>query len=565
MRPNAMYEDKIIAALKVHVPGEIKLEIPPDPKLGDFAFACFSLAKEFKKSPVQIASELVQKIKKPAGVEKIVATGPYVNFFLSASRVGNKIITDILTQKKKFGSSNVGKGKKVAIEFSSPNIGKPMHFGHLRGTIIGNALSLIHEFTGHEVIRLNYLGDWGTQFGALMYAYTKWGDEKLLKKEPVKHLYELYVKFNDQKKKNPSLQDFARELFAKLEAGDRHALKLWKEFKDCTLKEFERLYKLMGVSFDNYNGEAHSAKMVEEAITLVEKKKLTELDQGALIVRLPGYEMPMMLRKSDESSTYASRDIATIMDRVEHIKFDTLIYVVGHEQALHFQQLFTLARLLGFNKRFVHVANGLYLSPEGGKMSTRAGKTIFIAGVIDDLIELAEKIINEKNPALKNKKKIARDGGIGALFFGDLMNDCSKDVIFDMRRILAFEGDTGPYLMYTHARAASIVDKAKSLKLKPDHEVSAELLIHPAEIRVIKLIAGFSTAINVALLQYKPHILAQYLLEFGRAFNEFYHACPCFSEENKDIKLARLALIEASRQVIENGLQLLGISAPHEM
>src|SRR3989344_5156736 len=269
-----MYKDQIIAALKVYVTGEIRLEIPPDPKLGDFAFACFSLAKEFKKSPVQIASELVQKIKKPAFVEKIVAVGPYVNFFLNSSGVGAQVIADVLAQKKKFGSSLLGKGKKVAIEFSSPNIGKPMHFGHLRGTIIGNALSLIHEFTGHEVIRLNYLGDWGTQFGALMYAYTKWGDEKLLKKEPVKHLYELYVKFNDQKKKNPSLQDFARELFAKLEAGDRHALKLWKEFKDCTLKEFERLYKLMGVTFDSFNGEAHAAKSTDAAIELVQKKKL---------------------------------------------------------------------------------------------------------------------------------------------------------------------------------------------------------------------------------------------------------------------------------------------------
>ena len=565
MRPNAMYEDKIIAALKVHVPGEIKLEIPPDPKLGDFAFACFSLAKEVKKSPVQIASELAQKIKKPVSVEKIVATGPYVNFFLSSSEVGAQVIADVLAQKKKFGSSNVGNGKKVAIEFSSPNIGKPMHFGHLRGTIIGNALSLIHEFTGHNVIRLNYLGDWGTQFGALMYAYTNWGSEKLLKKEPVKHLYELYVKFNDQKKKNPALQDFAREWFSKLENNDKHALKLWKEFKESTLKEFLRLYKLIGVTFDSFNGEAHAAKSTDAAIELVQKKKLAEIDQGALIVRLPNYEMPLMLRKSDESTTYASRDMATIIDRVEKIKFETLIYVVGHEQALHFQQLFALAHLLGYHQNFIHVANGLYLSPDGGKMSTREGKAIFMEDVINELIELAQKIINEKNPDLRNKKKIAQQVGIGALFFGDLMNDCSKDVVFDIQRILSFEGDTGPYLMYTHARAASIIDNAKSQKLKPTKKVKTELLAHPSEIRLIKLISAFSSAINGALLQYKPHILAQYLIEFGRAFNEFYHACPCLSEENKELKLARLALIEASRQVLENGLRLLGISAPREM
>ncbi len=557
-----MFEQEIIKALKKSVTGDIVLEVPPDSSLGDYAFPCFSLAKEMKKSPAQIAQELAKSMHMPEIVAKITATGPYVNFFLDPAKVGKRILSEILAQKKKFGSSDVGDGKTAAIEFSSPNIGKPMHFGHLRSTVIGHSLSRLHEFAGYKVIRLNYLGDWGTQFGKLIYAYLTWGDEKKFNECPIKHLVELYVKFNAEAEKDPKLDDAAREWFSKLEKGDKQALSLWSKFKHHSLDEFRKIYDILGVVFDSYNGESFYAPKVEAAIELVQKKKLAEIDQGALIVRLKGHEMPMMLKKSDESTTYASRDVATLLDRIETLKFDTIVYVVGHEQALHFKQLFDVMKLLGHKKEFVHVAHGLYLNPEGGKMASRTGQMVFMEDVIAETVGLAKKTIEEKNPELKDKSEVARFVAVGAIFFGDLLNDRMKDVVFDVKRILSFEGDTGPYLMYTHARAASITRKVKQ---KPSKDADTFLLQDPTEQRVLKLLAKFPNAVSSALKEYKPHILAQYLIEFGRAFNEFYHKCPCMQEKDKDLQKARLSLIEASRQVIENGLCLLGITAPSEM
>jgi arginyl-tRNA synthetase len=557
-----MFEHEIIDALKKVVKGEISLEVPPDSSLGDFAFPCFTLAKSMKKNPVEIAKEIAKSVPMPDVVAKITATGPYVNFFLDPAKVGKYLISDILAKKEKFGSSGEGGKKIVGIDYSSPNIGKPMHFGHLRSTVIGESLARMHEFAGFKVIRINYLGDWGTQFGKLIYAYLQWGDKKAMEVCPVKHLVELYVRFNEHAEKNEKLLDYAREWFAKLEKGDKEALSLWSKFKHHSLDEFRRIYDLLGIKFDDYNGEEYYSKKVEDAIALVQKKNLAELDEGALIVRLKGYEMPMMLRKSNESTTYSSRDIATLLDRVENLRCEKVIYVVGHEQALHFKQLFDLFHLLGLKKEFVHVAFGLYLSPEGGKMATRKGKTVFMEDVLSETIALAKKTIEEKNPELKNMDEIARKVAVGAIFLGDLLNDRVKDVVFDIGRILSFEGDTGPYLMYTHARAASILRKVKR---KPSKDADFSLLKDPAEQRVIKLLSRFHCAINDSLLQYRPHILAQYLIEFGRAFNEFYHKCPCMQEKNKNLQLARLSLIEASRQIIENGLRLLGIEAPFEM
>lgn len=544
------------------VKGEVVLEVPPDSSLGDYAFPCFTLAKELKKNPIEIAKDLVKTVHMPEVVSKITATGPYVNFFLDPAKIAKRVITDVLKQKDKFGSSDVGKGKIVAIEFSSPNIGKPMHFGHLRSTVIGQSLALLHEFFGYKVIRLNYIGDWGTQFGRLIYAYLEWGDKAKLDECPIKHLVDLYVKFNEHAEKDPKLLDHAREWFSKLEKGDQEATGLWSKFRHYSIDEFRKIYKLLNVEFDSYDGESFYAPKVDAAIDLIENKKLSVLDQGALIVRLKGWEMPLMLKKRDESTTYASRDVATLIDRIDALKFETILYVVGHEQSLHFEQLFALMKLLGYKKNFVHVAHGLYLSPEGGKMSTRKGKAIFMEDVLDETITLAKKTIEEKNPELKNKDEVARIISVGAIFFGDLFNDRIKDVVFDLQRILSFEGDTGPYLQYTHARAASILRKAK---IKPSKDSDVFLLQDPSEQRVIKLMAKFSGKLEDSLKQGKPHILAQFLIEFGRAFNEFYHKCPCIQEKNEDLQLARLSLIEASRQLLENGLRLLGITAPSEM
>ncbi|MBW3016339.1 arginine--tRNA ligase [Candidatus Woesearchaeota archaeon] len=555
-----MFEKEIVAALKKKVK-EVSLEVPPDSALGDFAFPCFTLAKEMKKSPAQIAEELAKTVELPDIVSKVTATGPYVNFFLDPAKVAKVLFSDILKKKDKFGSSDLGKGKTVCVEFSSPNIGKPMHFGHLRSTVVGQSLSLLHEFMGFKVIRLNYLGDWGTQFGKLIYAYLNWGSSEHLHACPIKHLYDLYVKFNEHVEKDEKYQAFAREWFNKLENKDQQATSLWAKFKHYSVDEFRKIYELLGVTFDCYNGEAYYSRKVDSALALIEKKKLSEVDEGALVVRIPGYEMPLMLKKSDESTTYASRDVAALIDRIDEFNFDSILYVVGHEQSLHFEQLFKLMKMLGFEKTYVHIAFGLYLSPEGGKMATRKGKAVFMEDVLEETIALAKKTIEEKNPDLKNKDEVARSVAVGAIFFGDLLNDRVKDVVFDLKRILSFEGDTGPYLMYTHARAASILKKAKFKSKSFD----ASLLQEPSEIKVIKLLSKFSSRVEDSLKQYKPHILAQYLIEFGRAFNEFYHKCSCMGEKDKSVQVARLTLVEASRQVIENGLRLLGISAPGEL
>jgi len=560
-----MFDQEIVSSLQKSVKGEIKLEIPPDSKLGDFAFPCFSLAKEFKKAPAQIAQDLANSIEKPGIVARVTAAGPYVNFFLDSSKVASRVISAVFTNRKMFGAADVGKGRLAAIEFSSPNIGKPMHAGHLASTLVGQSLSNLHEFHGFKVVRLNYIGDWGTQFGKLIHAYLTWGDEKELEKDPIKYLVQLYVKVSEEAKKDPKTAEAAREWFAKLEKGDQMAMSLWSKFKHYSIDEFRKIYAVFGIEFDNYNGEAYYAPKVESAIELLEKKKLAELHDGALIVRFEGHEMPMMLRKSNGSTTYASRDVATLLDRIETLKFDTLLYCVGHEQSQHFVQLFDLMRKLGHDKNFVHVANGLYLMQGGGKLSTREGHTIFVEDMLADSIALAKKTIEEKNPQLKEKDKVARQVAVGAIFFGGLLNDRAKDTVFDLDRFLSFEGDTGPYLMYSHARASSVVRKAREQSLHPSAECDFAKLTHPSEERVVKLMAQFGQRSKEALAEYKPHVLAQFLIEFARAFNEFYHACPCLSEEDANLKRARLAFIEASRQVLENGLRLLGITAPFEM
>jgi len=560
-----MFEHEIIAALQKSVKGEVRLEVPPDAKLGDFAFPCFSLAKELKKAPQVIAQDLAKSMHRPEIVREITAEGPYVNFFLDTTKVAKRVVERVFAQRKEFGASEKGKGRLAAIEFSSPNIGKPMHTGHLPSTLIGHSLGRLHEFHGYRVVRLNYLGDWGTQFGKLIHAYLTWGEKEKLEKEPVKYLVELYVKVTEESKKDLAHAEAARGWFAKLEKGDQMATGLWSKFKHYSVDEFRKMYAMLGIEFDSYNGEAYYAPKVESAIELLQKKGFAQLHDGALIVRIDGFDVPMMLKKSNGSTTYASRDVATLLDRIETIPFDVLLYCVGHEQSMHFQQLFSLMRKLGHGKNFVHVANGLYLLEGGGKMSTREGRTVFVEEVLNEAIALAKKTIEEKNPQLKRKDEVALQVAVGAIFFGGLLNDRAKDTVFDLNRFLSFEGDTGPYLMYTHARASSIITRAREFGLEPKASADFFVLKHPAEERVVKLMARFGQKTLDALNEYKPHVLAQYLIEFGRAFNEFYHACPCLSEPNEDVKRARLALIEASRQVLENGLRLLGITAPFEM
>jgi len=560
------FQDELQAFLKKELKADIPLEVPPDPKLGDFALPCFPLAKQLKKAPPLIAKELAGKLKKPAFIDRIEANGPYLNFFLKKTLLAEKTLLDIEYQKDKYGTSDEGKGKTIAMDYSHPNIGKPFHFGHLRSTVIGNSLYRMLVSQGYRVIRLNYLGDWGTQFGSLIAAYLKWGDKKKLDQHPIEHLLDLYVRFHKEAKDDAKLEEEARAWFKKLEDGDTEAQKLWAKFRQVSLEEFKRIYAVLGVTFDSFDGEAHIAAHVDDAIAVCEKKKLTTIDQGALIARLKGFETPAILRKSDGATTYLSRDLAALGERMSGFKPSRLLYVVDHGQCLHFQQLFALAELIGHQKeKLQHIDFGLYLAPEGGKLATRKGKVIFMEDVLDETITLAKKTINEKNPKLKDKDEVARAVAVGAIFFGDLMNDRNKDIVFDVQKILDFEGDTGPYLQYTYARASSIIRKAKDKKLTVTAKVSFDALKEPAEIRLIGLLAEYPQHVKDALRQYRPHILAQYLLLAGRAFNEFYHACPVLQEADTEKQKARLLLVDCARTVLRNGLGLLGITAPEEM
>ncbi len=413
---------------------------------------------------------------------------------------------------------------------------------------------------------MNHLGDWGTQFGALIYAHLNWGDRKKLETEPIKYLLELYVKFNKEVEKKPELQEQAKQWFKKLETGDAEALKLWSRFKHLSLDEFRKIYKLMNVEFDSYNGESFYQDKVGPAIELIQKKKLAKIDQGALVVPMPEGMPPCILRKSDEASTYASRDLAAIKYRIETYKPEKILYVVGAEQTLYFQQVFNVAEKMGWNRaKLVHVPFGLYLAPGGQKMATRKGELIKLDDVLKQTVAKAKKAIEDKNPNLKNKDKVAAQVAIGAIVFGDLMNDRVKDVVFDWEKILDFEGDTGPYLQYTHARACSIIRKAKEQKLAPSAKVDFSKLGGNAEQRVVKLLSEFGAKINEAIVHYKPHIVCQYLLELARTFSEFYHASPVLQETDEQTKRARLLLVDCARQVLKNGLGLLGIEAPEEM
>lgn len=552
--------------LKNQIKQKASLEIPPDPALGDAALPCFQLAKTRKKPPQEIAKQLAQALTKPDFVERVEAKGPYVNFYFNKAKIAQKILADIAKQKTGYGTSTKGKNKTIVMDYSHPNIGKPFHFGHLRSTVIGNSLFLIQKSQGYNVQRLNYLGDWGTQFGALIAAFKKWGDEKKLAQNPVEHMQDLYVKFHKAIKEQPELQEEARSWFQKLEQGDEEANAVWAKFRQASLEEFKKIYDLLGVSFDSFDGEAHFARHAEEAIQQCQKKNLTTKSEGALIVSLKGFDVPAMLKKSDGTTTYLSRDLAAALYRLKHYKPEQVQYVVDHGQALHFQQLFEVANKLGFpKKKFVHVDFGLYLSPEGGRMRTRKGKVVFMKDVLEEAIMLARKIIEEKNPKLKNKDETARKIAIGAIFFGDLMNDRNKDITFNLKKILDFEGDTGPYLQYTYARASSIVRKAKTKKLVASTKTKFEQLKQPVEQKLVMHLANYPDIVQQALNSLKPHVIAHYLLSLGRMFNEFYHSCPIIQEKNKNTALARLLLVDCSRTVLKNGLCLLGIETPEEM
>jgi len=540
----------------------IVLETPPSPELGDLAFPCFQLSKQWQKKPAEIAQELEKKLPKPNFISAIKANGPYLNFSINYKSLAPKILNKIYKEKNFYGQSKIGQKKKIVIDYSAPNIAKPFSVGHLRSTVIGQALYNIFNFLGYKSIGINHLGDWGTQFGKLIYAYKEWGDEKKLEKNPIKYLLSLYVKFHEEAKKNEELNEKAREEFKKLENKDPKVTKLWKKFSKLSLKEFDKIYKILNINIDHNTGEAFYNNKLEKTIQKIQEKIKTEKSQGALIIDLQKYKMPpLLLKKSNGTSTYHTRDLATAFYRLKKFNPEKLLYVVGLEQKLHFQQLFKVLDLMGLNNnKFIHVDFGLFRFPEG-KMSTRKGKVVFLKDVINKSIELATKIIDEKNPDLKNKKEIAKKVGLGSLIFGDLKNDRTKNIEFNWDRILSFDGETGAYLQYTYARSCSIIKKAN---IKVTSKINFDTIKKKEEIAIIKRLNSFSDALIEVSETYQTNYLTQYLIDLAKEYNEFYNNCKVITE-NQEVMKMRLLLVNSVKQVLHNGLKLLGIEVVEEM
>ncbi|MBW3000014.1 arginine--tRNA ligase, partial [Candidatus Woesearchaeota archaeon] len=523
------FSDEIIKILKPHVKAKIELEAPPNPDMGDFAFPCFEIAKQLKKKPNEVAQELAKKVKLSKTITKVEVMGPYLNFFLNKAKQSEVLFKQIQKEKEKYGAGNEGRGKTIAIDFSSPNIAKPFGIGHLRSTVIGNSLYKIFSFLGYKCVGVNHLGDWGTQFGKLIVAYKNWGKEKELQKNPINHLLSIYVKFHDEAEINEKLNDEAREWFSKLEQGDKEALQLWELFKELSLEEFNKHYKRMDIHFDSFAGEAFYIKMLDSTVEKIKKKIKTEISEGALVVNLEKYKIPpLMLRKSDGATTYATRDMAAALYRLKEYKADKLLYVVGADQKLHFTQLFNVLEMMGIKKeKLVHADFGMMKFAEG-KMSTRKGNIIFLEEVLDRAVELARKIIKEKNPNLENKEEVAEIVGIGAVIFGDLSNDRVKDITFNWDKMLSFEGETAPYIQYTYARCCSLLRKSEKKLIT---QVEYSLLREKIEHQLINLLQNFPAAVQNSASHYKPSIIARYLLDLSLAFNSFYQSCPILQEK----------------------------------
>ncbi|NLJ78949.1 MAG: arginine--tRNA ligase [Tissierellia bacterium] len=542
---------------------ESLIEIPPSYDMGDYAFACFRLAKTYRKAPNLIAKELAVEIDGGDCFQKIESVGPYINFFINKAKLTKTVIDSIRERGTEFGSTDIGQGRKALVEFSSPNIAKPFHIGHIRSTVIGNSLYKIFKFQGFDTERLNHLGDYGTQFGMLIAAYRKWGDMEAIEADPINELLKLYVKFNEEAEKDESLKEEARYWFKELENGNEDALELWQWIRDVSLKEFNKVYNLLGIEFDSYTGESFYSDKMPGVIEEMEQKGLLEESEGAAIIDLEDYGMPpALIKKSDGSTLYTTRDIAAAIYRKEHYNFNKNIYVVGSQQNLHFKQWIKVIELMGYDwaDDCVHVPFGM-VSLEDGTLSTRRGRVVFLEDVLEKAIASTLKIMEERNPDLDNKEEVAKEVGIGAIIFQELFNNRIKDYVFSWERTLSFEGETGPYVQYTHARANSLLQKGN---FNPDDAIDYALLDNDDEIGLIRLLYKFPDAVIDALDRYEPSIITRHIIEITKAFNKFYNSCPVLSAE-KELKSARLMLVYVTKMVLKVGLGLLGIKAPDRM
>ena len=539
------------------------IEVPPNKEMGDFAFPCFKLAKVFRKAPNMIAADLAENIEAKGAISKVMPLGGYVNFFVNKSQLAKTVINDVLTKKEKYGHSDLGQEKAVVIDFSSPNIAKPFHIGHIRTTVIGNALYKIYDSQGYNVVRVNHLGDYGTQFGKLIVAFKLWGSKEAVEANPIPELLKLYVKFHEEAEQKPEMEDEARAWFTKLENGDEEAKALWQWFRDESLKEFARVYDLLDIEFDSYAGESFYSDKMGVVIDQLKEKGLLVQSQGTNVVDLEEFNMPpALITKNDGSTLYMTRDLAAAIYRKNTYDFDKCIYVVGSQQSLHFQQLFKVLELMGYewSKDLIHVPFGM-VALEEGTMSTRKGRVVFLEDVLKQAVEKTKEIVLSKNPNAKNVEQIAKQVGVGAVVFQELSNSRIKDYTFSWSRTLSFEGETGPYVQYTHARCCAVLRKAEE---EVTADINYDLLSEGDGAEVLKVIGSFNKAILAAMRKNEPHIITRFVLDLAQAFNKFYHDNPILVDD-VEVRKARLALVAATRQTIENALALLGMHAPERM
>lgn len=539
------------------------IECPPNPQMGDFALPCFKLAKAMRKAPPVIAEEL-SSTQLPAFVGRSEVAGGYLNFFVDGAFYAKTVLNSALSAGAHYGSGSDGEGKVVCIDYSSINIAKPFHIGHLSTTALGHSLYRIYNFLGYKCVGINHLGDWGTQFGKLIVSFKKWGDKKTIENGGVNEMLKIYVKFHDEAEKDPSLDNEARAWFKKIEDGDPEAVALFNWFKELTLKEVSRVYDLLGVQFDSYAGESFYNDKMERVIDELKAKNLMMLDQGAWVVNFPEKDSmpPCLVLKADGATLYATRDIAAALYRKDTYDFCKSLYVVAYQQTLHFQQLFKVVEMMGYEwaNTLEHVAFGM-VSLTDGTLSTRRGKVVLLEDVLHKSIEKALDIINEKSPALENKEEVAKMVGVGAMLFNTLANGRIKDIVFDLGKALNFEGETGPYCQYTHARCCSLIAKAGGL---PAGEVAYENLADDEALAVIKLIAAFPDTVRSACAKNEPYLITRLVVDLAQAYNKFYFEHRIIGEP-ADVMNARLALTEAARSVIASGLYLIGVQAPVKM
>lgn len=536
------------------------LEKPKSSEMGDIAFPAFSLAKVERKAPQAIATDIVEKLD-TTGFEKVVATGPYVNFFLDKDAISHQVLTDVIAEKDQYGQLNIGQGRNVTIDMSSPNIAKPFSVGHLRSTVIGDALANIHGKLGFNPIRINHLGDWGKQFGMLIVAYKLWGDKTAVEADPISELLKLYVRINAEAEEKPELDEEARQWFKKLEDGDQEALELWQWFRDESLVEFNRIYEKLDVHFDSFNGEAFYNDKMDEAIQILEEKGLLQESKGAQIVDLESYNLPpALIRKTDGATLYITRDMATAMYRKRTYDFVKSIYVVGQEQINHFKQLKAVLKEMGFDwsDDMTHVTFGL-VTKDKKKLSTRKGNIILLEPTLDEAILRALSQIEAKNPNLENKEEVAHAVGVGAVKFFDLKTDRDNGYDFDLEAMISFEGETGPYVQYAYARIQSILRKANFV---PSTENNYKLA-DAESWEIIKHIQNFSTVVERAGDTFDPSLIAKYAINLAQAFNKYYAHTRILDESPE--RDSRLALAYTTGVVLKEALRLLGVKAPEKM